>query len=245
MTSEAGSDRRTGLLSIEEELRSGGTIVAGIDEAGRGPLAGPVVAAAVVFPPGGYIEGVDDSKKLSRISRESLFQQIMGRALAVGVGAVDNCLIDEINILNATFLAMDRAIGALALRPGHLLIDGNRFRPGVSSAGIAFTTIVSGDASCFSIAAASIVAKVTRDRMMEDLDKEYPGFGFAKHKGYGTAEHREAIGRLGFCAIHRRSFHAQVHVQSHGSQEPVAPDEALRGNIIELTSLTSGKETAT
>jgi len=232
------------MIRIEEELRFGGTIVAGIDEAGRGPLAGPVVAAAVVFTPGGYIEGVDDSKKLTRASRESLYQQIMSQAQSVGVGAVDNCLIDEINILNATFLAMDRAIGALTLRPGHLLIDGNRFRPGLSSAGIPFTTIVGGDASCFSVAAASIVAKVTRDRMMEQLDKEYPGFGFAKHKGYGTVEHREAIERLGFCAIHRRSFNARIPVQFTGPRRPGVPDEAMRENATEITPDADPKETS-
>ena len=195
------------LLRVEESLRLRGLQVAGIDEAGRGPLAGPVVAAAVMFHAGAFIAGVDDSKKLTPRARAGLFDQIMSRALAVGVGSVDNTVIDEINILNATFLAMDRAVGSLGVRPGHLIIDGNLFRPGRAASGIPFSTIIGGDGRCFSIAAASIVAKVTRDRLMEEFDRVYPGYGFARHKGYGTAEHRSAILRLGICPIHRRSFH--------------------------------------
>ena len=195
---------------LEDSLRQGDVQVAGIDEAGRGPLAGPVVAAAVVFRAGTSIPGVDDSKKLTPRTRAGLFDQIMSRALAVGVGSVDNTVIDGINILNATFLAMDRAVGSLGVRPGHLIIDGNLFRPGRAAAGIPFTTVVGGDGVCFSIAAASIVAKVTRDRLMEEFDREYPGYGFARHKGYGTSGHREAILRLGICPIHRRSFHAAI-----------------------------------
>ena len=195
-------------LVYEESLRRQGLQIAGIDEAGRGPLAGPVVAAAVVFQAGTFITGVDDSKKLTPRARAGLFDQIMSRALAVGVGSADNTEIDDINILNATFLAMDRAVSALGIRPGHLIVDGNLFRPGTAASGIPFTTVVGGDGECFSIAAASIVAKVTRDRLMEEFDREYPGYGFAKHKGYGTADHREAILRLGRCPIHRRSFRA-------------------------------------
>ena len=195
-------------LVYEESLRRQGLQVAGIDEAGRGPLAGPVVAAAVVFQAGTFIAGVDDSKKLTPRARAGLFDQIMSRALAVGVGSADNAVIDDINILNATFLAMDRAVSALGIRPGHLIIDGNLFRPGTATSRIPFTTVVGGDGECFSIAAASIIAKVTRDRLMEEFDGEYPGYGFAKHKGYGTADHREAILRLGRCPIHRRSFRA-------------------------------------
>jgi ribonuclease HII len=180
--------------------------VAGVDEAGRGPLAGPVVAAAVIFSPGTFIEGVDDSKRLSASERERLFTPILQNALAVGIGTVANDIIDEINILNATFLAMDEAVKALGRTPGHLLIDGNAFRAGAASAGIPCTTVVGGDARCFSIAAASVVAKVTRDRIMLDYDRMFPGFGFARHKGYGTPEHRAAIDRLGYCPIHRRSF---------------------------------------
>lgn len=198
------------LLILEDSLRRAGFQAAGIDEAGRGPLAGPVVAAAVVFRAGTFIPGVDDSKKLTPRARAGLFDQIMSRALAVGVGSVDNTVIDGINILNATFLAMDRAVGSLGIRPGHLIVDGNLFRPGTATSGIPFTTVVGGDGVCFSVAAASIVAKVTRDRLMEEFDREYPGYGFARHKGYGTADHRAAILRLGVCPIHRRSFRAAV-----------------------------------
>ena len=176
--------------------------VAGIDEAGRGPLAGPVVAAAVFFSRDFFIADVDDSKKLSPVKREYLFDRIMEGAGSVGVGIVDNTIIDEINILNATFLAMHRAVDQLSVRPDHLLVDGNRFAPN----GIPFTTIVDGDARSFTIAAASIVAKVTRDRLMRDFEREFPGYGFGQHKGYGTRKHLEAIARLGFCPIHRRSF---------------------------------------
>ncbi len=197
-------------LALETPLRAAGLLVAGIDEAGRGPLAGPVVAAAVVFGPGVRISGVDDSKKLTPRARADLFARIMTQALAVGVGTVESRVIDEINILNAAFLAMDRAVASLSVRPGHLLIDGNFFRPGAATAGIPVTTVIGGDGVCFSIAAASIVAKVTRDRIMEDFDRIYPGYGFARHKGYGTASHRQAIAGLGFCPIHRRSFHSTL-----------------------------------
>ncbi len=211
MISNGCADRIPALVhgprhELENSLRATGLRVAGIDEAGRGPLAGPVVAAAVIFAPGTHIAGIDDSKKLSPAARGALFDVIMSRAHAVGVGSVESTVIDEINILNATFLAMDRAVGALGVRPGHLVIDGNLFRPGAVTRGIPFTTVVGGDGLCFSIAAASIIAKVTRDRTMEELDREFPGYGFAKHKGYGTAAHREAILRLGMCAVHRRSF---------------------------------------
>lgn len=229
---EARHEKRAGMLQLEETIRRGGGLVAGIDEAGRGPLAGPVVAAAVIFPAGVYIDGVDDSKKLSPARREVLFDQIMCEAHAVGVGTVDSGLIDQINILNATFLAMDRAVGDLRVRPGHLLVDGNRFSPGVSCSGIPFSTIIGGDARCFSVAAASIIAKVTRDRMMEQFDKEFPGFGFAAHKGYGTAQHREAIERLGFCAIHRRSFHTGTRMPIERYPEGAGPQaSALQGPI--------------
>lgn len=182
----------------EHGLRS----VAGVDEAGRGPLAGPVVAAAVIMPVGMYIPGVDDSKKLSPSRREELYDIIMKHAVAVGVGVVHHLVIDEINILHATLQAMREAVDQLAVAPEHILIDGNRL-PGIA---IPCTAIVDGDACCSVIASASIVAKVRRDRMMMDYDQQYPGYGFAKHKGYGTREHREAIVRLGFCPIHRRSF---------------------------------------
>jgi ribonuclease HII len=176
--------------------------IAGIDEAGRGPLAGPVVASAVVFPPYFFIPDVNDSKQLSAVHRAALFDEIMTHAVAVGVGIVDHEIIDQVNILNATYLAMHRAIRRLPLVPDYLLVDGNRFL----SAGIPFSTIVGGDGSSFSIAAASIIAKVTRDRMMLEYDKQFPGYGFAHHKGYATPEHRKAIKKLGLSNIHRRTF---------------------------------------
>jgi len=193
-------------VALEEELRAGGASVAGIDEAGRGPLAGPVVAAAVIFPTGTFIPGVDDSKKLTPAARERLIDIVSSGALALGIGIVENDLIDEINILNASFLAMDRAVASLGMRPGHLIVDGNLFRAGPATRGIPVTTVVGGDAACFSVAAASIVAKVTRDRLMVEHDGRYPGYGFARNKGYGTAEHRAAILRLGLTPIHRRTF---------------------------------------
>ena len=198
------------MLLHERGLWSSGVrIVAGIDEAGRGPLAGPVVAAAVVFHEGRYIPEVDDSKLLTAVEREELFVRICSEAAAYGIGIIDHIMIDEINILNATYKAMHQAIQHLSTVPGHLLIDGNRFNPDGLSSGMAdipYTTIVDGDASCFSIAAASILAKVTRDRIMQEYDSQFPGYGFAQHKGYGTKEHREAILNLGYCPIHRRSF---------------------------------------
>ncbi len=186
--------------------------VAGVDEAGRGPLAGPVVAAAAVFPPGTVIPGVDDSKKISPKRREELYAVITREALAYGIGAVDHETIDRVNILNATFEAMHRALAALPFRPDHVLIDGNRFR----SDQYAFTTIVDGDALCFSIAAASILAKVWRDRLMIEYDRVYPGYGFARHKGYGTPQHLRALGDLGECAIHRRSFLRSIRLREEG-----------------------------
>lgn len=176
--------------------------VAGVDEAGRGPLAGPVVAAAVVFKPSTHIEGVQDSKALSPAIREELYERITAEAVSYAVGIVDHCVIDAINILQATYRAMHEALRNLACTPDYVLVDGNRF----TDTGIPFTTLVDGDARCFSIAAASIVAKVTRDRLMVEYDRLYPGYGFARHKGYATPEHRQAIRERGLCEIHRRSF---------------------------------------
>jgi ribonuclease HII len=185
----------------------GARAVAGIDEAGRGPLAGPVVAAAVILDPQDPIDGLNDSKRLSPARREHLFGQIQSRARAVGVGIVAPAEIDRINILQATLKAMTEAVAALpraspGLAPDHLLIDALTL-PEVS---LPQDGIVGGDGRCVSIAAASIVAKVTRDRLMASLDARYPGYGFAVHKGYPTAAHREALRRLGPCPIHRRSF---------------------------------------
>jgi len=198
-----GAEHAARMLVYEQALWSRGLLsVAGIDEAGRGPLAGPVVAAAVVLPAETFIPGVDDSKRLTHRERNRLFDAIMARATAVGVGIVSHEVIDEINIYRATLRAMEEAVRKLMPAPQHLLVDG--ITP--LRIGIPCTAIVDGDARCSAIAAASIIAKVTRDRIMIDLDSVYPGYGFAKHKGYGTLEHREAIARLGPCPIHRRSF---------------------------------------
>lgn len=204
------------MLRHERRLwRKGISAVAGIDEAGRGPLAGPVVAAAVVMPEGFYVPEVRDSKQLSAEQRERLFDVIAAGARGIGVGSVDHETIDRINILRATYRAMSLAVTALGVPPGHLLVDGNRFAwdPGEAAGEpVPFTTIIDGDEHCFSIAAASIIAKVTRDRMMVEFDRLYPGYGFAHNRGYATPEHREAIFRLGHCPIHRRTFvlHAQL-----------------------------------
>ncbi|MFA6467923.1 MAG: ribonuclease HII [Bacteroidota bacterium] len=179
--------------------------IAGVDEAGRGPLAGPVVAAAVIFEKDVLIEGVNDSKKLSEKKREQLFHSIHESALAVGIGIVSHDVIDRINILQASFLAMNKAIALLSIQPQQLLVDGNFFRHEL----FPVENIIKGDALSHSIAAASIIAKVTRDSLMKDLDEQYPHYGFAKHKGYGTKEHIEAIRCHGYSPIHRRSFHVE------------------------------------
>lgn len=187
----------------EQKLWSEGyRSVAGIDEAGRGPLAGPVVAAAVVFPRQLHITGVNDSKQLSPEQRELLYHQIMQAATAVGVGTCDHEYIDEHNILQATKEAMRRAVAELSCSPDYLLVDGNML-PNPSWKGEA---VVKGDASCFSIAAASIIAKVTRDRMMTELHHLYPQYGFAAHKGYSCREHYAALEQYGACPIHRQTF---------------------------------------
>ncbi len=177
--------------------------VCGVDEAGRGPVAGPVCAAAVVLPPGFLPTGLNDSKKLSEARREALFQPIMDGALAVGVAFATVEEIEELNILGATFLAMRRAVEQLTPPADYCIIDGNRLPPNLPAPGM---TLVKGDARSASIAAASIIAKVTRDRYMRALDQEYPGYGFAGHKGYGTAAHRAAVESLGPCPAHRPSF---------------------------------------
>lgn len=176
--------------------------VCGVDEAGRGPLAGPVFAAAVILPDGLENIGLNDSKKLTEKKRDALFDIITEKAVAWCVASADEKEIDELNILNATFLAMKRAVDGLAVRPDLALIDGNR-RPGT---GIREETIVKGDAKSISIAAASILAKVSRDRYMLELDKKYPEYCFAKHKGYPTALHYEMIKKYGVSPVHRLSF---------------------------------------
>ncbi len=197
------SKRGMATLETERALWSSGVRhIAGLDEAGRGPLAGPVVAAAVIFHPERIVEGVDDSKKLRAAERELLFDLITARAIAIGVGVIDHATIDEINILQATLRAMAAAVEQLPIRPDHLLIDGPRYQ----ESDIPYTARVDGDARSVSIAAASIIAKVTRDRLMAEYDRRYPVYGFGRHKGYGTAEHLAALREHGPCAIHRRSF---------------------------------------
>ena len=200
---EKEEERLQKMLEIEEGLYSKGIkLVCGVDEAGRGPLCGPVVAAAVILKPDSKIEGVNDSKKLSEKKREQVYESIMENALAVGVGMSDVDVIESVNILNATKLAMKEAISKLKVQPEYVLIDGNQ----MIDITIPGETVVHGDAISESIAAASIVAKVTRDRMLIEWDKEYPEYGFAKHKGYGTKAHVEAIGKYGLTPIHRPSF---------------------------------------
>jgi ribonuclease HII len=197
------------MISLQYEKKywdNGKRYIAGVDEAGRGPLAGPVVAAAVIFPSDVMIDRIKDSKVLSEKERERLFDIINEKAISVGIGIVDHNVIDAVNILNATFHSMHEAICKLKYEPEHLLVDGPHF-PG---ANIPFTKIVDGDSECFSIAAASIIAKVTRDRLMVEYDKRYPQYGFAKHKGYGTKAHLEAIKKHGPCEIHRKSFRMPI-----------------------------------
>jgi ribonuclease HII len=191
---------------------------AGVDEAGRGPLAGPVVAAAVILPVGCRIEGLDDSKKLSESQREQLVSIIQSQSMAYGIGISDASEIDAINILEATFLAMRRAVLALSIQPRSLVVDGNRLfslnglttaaaSPTPSeSAPLSARAIIGGDGKVLSIAAASVLAKTTRDRMMVDWDRHYPRYGFKKHKGYGSAAHLDAIEKWGPTPIHRFSF---------------------------------------
>ena len=196
-------EREERMRRSEAELWArGAEFVAGVDEAGRGPLAGPVVAGAVILPHDLSIRGIDDSKKLSPAKREKLFELIMRDAVSVGTGITSESVIDEINILKATQLAMREAIAKLDVTPAHVLVDGNP----IPALDFPQTAIHQGDTKSTAIAAASIVAKVTRDRMLVELDDRYPGYGFAKHKGYGTEEHISALMRLGPCEIHRRSF---------------------------------------
>jgi ribonuclease HII len=176
--------------------------IAGIDEAGRGPWAGPVVAAAVILDPANIPTGIDDSKALDEDGRDVIYRRIVESGAIFATGIADVERIDRDNILNATLWAMSEAIRALSTKPRLALVDGNR-SPRLACE---TRTIVKGDAKCLSIAAASIIAKVTRDRMMIALDTEFPGYGFARHKGYGTPEHKDALARIGVCPLHRRSF---------------------------------------
>lgn len=195
------------LLYENEALNNGYEIICGVDEAGRGPLAGPVYAAAVILPKGRIVEGVNDSKKLSEKKREILFDKIINECVCYSVGTASEKEIDEINILQATYLAMKRAVDGLEIVPQLALIDGNRIPPLTASEAKA---IVKGDAKSASIACASIIAKVSRDRYMLEMAEKYPEYQFEKHKGYGTKLHYEMIEKYGICEIHRKSFLKKV-----------------------------------
>lgn len=199
---------------FENAARSEGfSAVCGIDEAGRGPLAGPVFAAAVILPENCSIEGINDSKKLTPKKREILFDEIRAGALSYGIGFATEQEIDSINILQATFLAMKRAFDAMNIRADLALVDGNR----MPNLGVETRTIVRGDALSASIAAASILAKVSRDRLLCEIDRIYPQYGFAKHKGYGTAYHVEMLQKYGPCPVHRKTFLKKIFAEvQHG-----------------------------
>ena len=190
------------MLAYEKELYAQGIdLIAGVDEVGRGPLAGPVVAAAVILPKACKIPGLNDSKKIPKSKHKEIYEAVLQKAIAIGIGIKDNHVIDQVNIYEATKLAMMEAIGQLEPQPQHLLIDAMKLDLPIPQ-----TSIIKGDANSLSIAAASIVAKVTRDQMMEEFDREYPGYDFAQNAGYGTAKHLAGLDQLGVTPIHRRSF---------------------------------------
>ena len=196
---------RLNLLKEEENklYEQGIEYICGIDEAGRGPLAGPVVVGAVIMPKDSFIEGVNDSKKISEKKREKIYDQILEEAIAYSIGVIDRQTIDDINILNATKLGVKQAVGSLKQRPDVIMVDA---LTGLETDGIPYISVVKGDAKNYSIAAASIIAKVTRDRIMREWANIYPEYNFEVHKGYGTAKHISAIKEYGLCPIHRRSF---------------------------------------
>lgn len=198
-------ERLNELKKIENEIYEKEHVeyICGIDEAGRGPLAGPVVVASVIMKPDSFIEGVNDSKKVSEKKREKLYEQIIEEAVSYSVGIIDQNEIDEINILNATKKGLTESIKSLKVKPERIIVDA---LDKINTCGIPYMPIVKGDAKCYSIAAASIIAKVTRDRIMRQWDEVYPMYGFARHKGYGTAAHIAAIKEYGLCPLHRRSF---------------------------------------
>ena len=194
--------RLEGMLSYEKELYAQGiSLIAGVDEVGRGPLAGPVVAAAVILPKNCKIKGLNDSKKIPKKKHEEIFQAVKDKALAIGIGIMDNHVIDQVNIYEATKLAMKEAISKLDLQPEHLLIDAMKLDLPITQ-----TSIIKGDANSLSIAAASIIAKVTRDKIMANYDKEFPGYDFSQNAGYGTTKHLEGLEKHGVTPIHRKSF---------------------------------------
>ncbi len=203
LSEEEEIQRIEAMKEIENEYRTKGyRLICGVDEAGRGPLAGPVYAAAVILAPDTIIKGINDSKKLTEKRREELFAEICEKAAAYSIYSVDEKRIDEINILNATYEAMNGAVNGLSVMPDFVLIDGNR----ISGMTLPHETVVKGDAKSVSIAAASILAKVSRDRFICEMAEKYPEYGFEKHKGYGTKAHTEAILKYGPCEIHRRTF---------------------------------------
>ena len=194
--------RLENMLTYEKDLyKQGLTLIAGVDEVGRGPLAGPVVAAAVILPQGCKIKGLNDSKKIPKKKHLEVFQAVQDQALSIGIGIIDNQVIDQVNIYEATKLAMKEAISQLSLQPEHLLIDAMKLDLPISQ-----TSIIKGDANSLSIAAASIIAKVTRDELMKDYDQQFPGYDFSANAGYGTVKHLEGIEKQGITAIHRLSF---------------------------------------
>ena len=197
-------ERLTELKKIEKELYdSGKEYICGIDEAGRGPLAGPVVVASVIMPKDSMIEGVNDSKKVSEKKRELLYDKIIEEAISYSVGIVDQKEIDRVNILNATKAGLTESVKGLKIKPDIILVDA---LTGIDTCGIPYMPIIKGDAKCYSIAAASIIAKVTRDRIMRQWHEVYPEYNFIQHKGYGTAAHIAAIKEYGLCPLHRLSF---------------------------------------
>ncbi len=197
-------ERLTKLKEIEKDLyQKGFQNICGIDEAGRGPLAGPVVVAGVIMPQDSIIEGVNDSKKVSEKKREKLYDLILEEAISYSVAIIGQDIIDEINILNATKQGVTKVVEELDIEPDLIIVDALTH---INTKGIPYNSIVKGDAKCYNIAAASIIAKVTRDRIMRQWDEIYPQYGFSAHKGYGTAKHITAIKEYGLCPIHRRSF---------------------------------------
>ena len=201
---EKEEERLLNLKQIEKEYYSRNIeYIAGIDEAGRGPLAGPVVVASVIMPKDSMIEGVNDSKKVSEKKREKLYDLILEEAISYGIGIIYQDEIDEINILQATKKGLTNAIEQMKIKPDLILVDALN---GINTLGIPYQSIIKGDAKCYSISAASIIAKVTRDRIMREWDKIYPQYGFSSHKGYGTAKHIAALKEYGPCPIHRKSF---------------------------------------
>lgn len=197
-------ERLTKLKEIEKDLyKKGFQKICGIDEAGRGPLAGPVVVAGVIMPQDSMIEGVNDSKKVSEKKREKLYDLILEEAISYSVAIIGQDVIDEINILNATKQGVTNVVEGLDVKPDLILVDALTH---INTKGIPYESIIKGDAKCYNIAAASIIAKVTRDRIMREWDEIYPQYGFSSHKGYGTAKHMAAIQEYGLCPIHRKSF---------------------------------------